>query len=497
MEPSEAIFRCSLEKEVPVTSSAMLIDGQWVSAIGGESEIVRSPFDGQAVGEVPLARVADAELAVTSAAAGFQKWSRTPAHERVAILLRAAALADARAHEIATIISNENGKSFTEALGEANRSGEIIRLAAYEGSQLYGETLPLDANRGTGFDKIGFTLRQPVGIVVAISPFNYPALLVLHKVAPALAAGNAVVLKPARATPLTAIALAQCFVDAGLPEGVLNVITGPGGEIGDALVRDKRVRKVSFTGSTAVGEHIAKTAGIKKLSLELGASGPVVVLADADIEAAAHAISLGGYINAGQVCISAQRIIVDETIVGDFIAALKPKVEALKAGNPFAEGVNIGSLINTAEAERVERSIQAAVAEGAELVTGGERDGAFVQPAIVANVDPYSPFAQDELFGPAVSISTAKGVAHAIELANSTVYGLGAGVFTNNIANSIRAMREIESGVVHINWTQLWRADLMPYGGFKSSGIGKEGLRSAVSEMTEVKTVIMHGTPWA
>ena len=476
--------------------SSMLIDGQWVSARSGKTEEVKSPYDGGIAGEVPVAGAEDAGLAVTAAERGFKTWSRTPAHERVAILLRAAALADARAHEIATVISQENGKAFAEALGEANRSGEIIRLAAYEGSQLYGETLPLDANRGTGFDKIGFTLRQPVGIVAAISPFNYPALLVLHKVAPALAAGNAVVLKPARATPLTALAIAQCFTDAGLPEGVLNVVTGPGGEIGDALVRDKRVRKVSFTGSTAVGEHIASVAGIKKLSLELGASGPVVVLADADIEAAAHAISLGGYINAGQVCISAQRIIVDESIVDDFTEALKAKVEKLRVGSPFEEGMNSGSLINRDEAQRVANSIQAAVAGGAKLVTGGQLDGAFVQPAIVANVDPYSAFAQDELFGPAVSISTAKGVGHAIELANSTIYGLGAGVFTNNIANSIRAMREIESGVVHINWTQLWRADLMPYGGFKSSGIGKEGLRSAVSEMTEVKTVIMHGTPW-
>ena len=480
-----------------MTSSSMLIDGQWVAAATGTTEQVHSPFDGSVVGEVPVAGIQDADLAITAAVSGFEKWRRTPAHERFAILQRAAALADARAHEIATIISNENGKSFTEALGEANRSGEIIRLASYEGTQLYGDTLPLDANRGTGFDKIGFTIPQPVGIVVAIAPFNYPALLVLHKVAPALAAGNAVVLKPARATPLTALAIAQCFVDAGLPDGVLNVITGPGGQIGDALVRDKRVRKVSFTGSTAVGEHIASIAGIKKLSLELGASGPVVVLEDADIEAAAHAISLGGFINAGQVCISAQRIIVAEKIMDDFVAALKPKVEAIRIGNPFTEGVNIGSLISEGEAKRVEQSIQTAVASGARLVTGGQRDGAFVQPAIVANVDPYSAFAQDELFGPAVSISAAKDVGHAIELANSTIYGLGAGVFTNNMADSIRAMREIESGVVHINWTQLWRADLMPYGGFKASGIGKEGLRSAVSEMTEIKTVIMHGTPWA
>jgi len=477
-------------------SNLLLIDGKWRQSASGILEPVRTPYSGETVGEVPSATAQDVSDAIGAAERGFQTWSRTPAHERVAILLKAAALADERSAEIARIISLENGKSQVEAIGEAGRSGEIIRLAAYEGSQLYGETLPLDANKGTGFDKIGFTLRQPVGIVVAIAPFNYPALLVLHKVAPALAAGNSVVLKPARATPLTALAIAACFQDAGLPDGVLNVVTGAGGEIGDALVSDKRVRKVSFTGSTAVGERITRLAGIKKLSLELGASGPVIVMDDADIEAAASSIALGGYINAGQVCISAQRIIVAEKVAGAFIDALKPKVEAIRVGNPFAAETRVGSLITDAEAQRVELAIRAAVANGATLVTGGQREGAYVQPAIVSNVDPYSAFAQDELFGPAVAISTATDIGHAIALANSTQYGLGAGIFTNSTANTIRAAREIECGVVHINWTQLWRADLMPYGGFKASGIGKEGLRSAVSEMTDVKTVIMHGTPW-
>lgn len=479
-----------------MSPGSMLINGEWVDAVAGEREDVTSPFDGHVVGTVPLARAADATRAIDAAVSGFDRWRRTPAHERAAILMRAAALADERAENIANIMSGENGKSLLEARGEAGRSGEIIRLSAFEGSQLYGETLPLDANKGTGFDKIGFTIRQPVGVVVAISPFNYPALLVLHKIAPALAAGNAVVLKPARSTPLTALAVAQCFVDAGLPAGVLNVVTGPGAEVGDALVRDRRVRKISFTGSTAVGENIASIAGITKMSLELGASGPVIVLDDADIDAAAHSISLGGYINAGQVCISAQRIIVAESIVGDFLDALTPKVQAIRVGDPFASDTMVGSMISRTEADRVTASIRAAVAAGARLVTGGEQDGSLIQPAIVAEVDPYSAFAQDELFGPAVAISTARDVNHAIELANSTAYGLGAGVFTNNIANSIHAIREIESGVVHINWTQLWRADLMPYGGLKSSGIGKEGPRSAIAEMTEVKTVIMHGTPW-
>jgi glyceraldehyde-3-phosphate dehydrogenase (NADP+) len=479
-----------------VESHKLLIGGRWVDAVNGEREDVTSPFNGDIVGDVAVARPADAELAITAAVSGFDVWRRTPAHARFAILTKAAALADERAEEMAQIMSRENGKSLVEARGEAGRSGDIIRLSAFEGSQLYGDSLPLDANKGTGFDKLGFTIHQPVGVVVAISPFNYPALLVMHKVAPALAAGNAVVLKPARSTPLTALALAKCFVDAGLPDGVLNVVTGGGSDLGDALVRDPRVRKISFTGSTRVGEHIASIAGIKKMSLELGASGPVIVLDDADIDAATTSIALGGYINAGQVCISAQRIIVQENIVDDFLSALTPKVQAIRVGDPLAEGTAVGSMISRTEANRVTASIRAAVTSGARLVTGGEQDGSIIQPAIVADVDPFSPFAQEELFGPAVAVSTARNLEHAIDLANSTAYGLGAGVFTNNMSNSIRAIREIESGVVHINWTQLWRADLMPYGGFKSSGIGKEGPRSAIAEMTEIKTVILHGTPW-
>ncbi len=459
-------------------------------------EDIKSPFDGAVVGEAPVATLADVDAAISKAVSGADLWRHTPAHIRSAILLKAAALADERSEEIAQIISGENGKSLIEARGEASRSGEIIRLAAFEGSQLYGSTLPLDANKGTGLEKLGFTMRQPVGVVVAISPFNYPALLVLHKIAPALAVGNSVVLKPARTTPLTAIALAKCFTDAGLPEGVLQVLHGPGSELGDALVKDSRVRKISFTGSTATGTHISSVAGVKKLSLELGSSCPVVVLDDADIEYATDAIALGGYINAGQVCISVQRVIVDEKIMANFLDALKPKVEAIKVGNPKSDETKVGTLINESEAIRVENSIKQAVSDGATLLTGGARDKTIIKPAIVCGVDPKSAFAQDELFGPAIAVSSANGIKEAIGLANSTIYGLGAGVFTKNVDLAIQSAREIDAGIVHINWTPLWRADLMPYGGLKSSGVGKEGVRSTVNEMTEEKTIILHGRSW-
>jgi glyceraldehyde-3-phosphate dehydrogenase (NADP+) len=475
----------------------MLIAGDWrLAAEAGRIEDVTSPYDGSVVGTVPMAGREDVDAALAAAETGAAQWRRTPAHARMQILLRAAELADQRAGEIARTISAEVGKTITEATKEASRSGEIIRLAAFEGTQLYGDTLPLDANRGTELDKIGFTLRQPCGVVVAISPFNYPALLVLHKLAPALAAGNAVVLKPARTTPLTALALAACFVEAGLPDGVLSVLTGPGSELGDLLVSDPRVRKISFTGSTATGERITRLAGVKKLSLELGASCPVIIMPDADLELASSAVADGGYVNAGQVCISVQRVIAHPAVSGDFLDALVPKVEAIRVGDPSSPETGMGTLITTSEAERVRQSIAAAAAVGARVLTGGERDGSMVSPTVVADVDPLSPFAQDELFGPAVAVSTAEDWESAVVQANGTAYGLAAGIFTSDVAGAVRAMREIDAGSIHINWTPLWRADLMPYGGLKGSGIGKEGPRWAVEEMTELKTVILHGRPW-
>jgi glyceraldehyde-3-phosphate dehydrogenase (NADP+) len=459
-------------------------------------EDITSPFDGAVVGQVPVTKISEIEDVISKSVKSADLWRHTPAHIRNAVLLKAAAIAEERSEEIAQIISSENGKSLLEARGEASRSSEIIRLAAFEGSQLYGSSLPLDANKGTGLEKLGFTLRQPVGVVVAISPFNYPALLVLHKIAPALAVGNSVVLKPARATPLTAIALAKCFTDAGLPEGVLQVVHGAGSELGNALVTDSRVRKISFTGSTATGAKISSVAGIKKLSLELGSSCPVIVMDDADIDYAADAVALGGYINAGQVCISVQRVIVHEKVMANFLDALKPRVEAIKVGDPKSADTKVGTLISETEAIRVEKSIATAVSEGAILLTGGARTGTIIKPAIVCGVNPKSAFAQDELFGPAIAVSSTSGITDAISIANSSAYGLGAGVFTKNMDNSIQAARELDAGIIHINWTPLWRADLMPYGGLKSSGIGKEGVRSTVNEMTEEKTIILHGRSW-
>lgn len=469
----------------------MLVAGDWTT--GSAREEIRNPYTGDVVDDVPIATPADVERALAGAASAARVQRETTAYDRQTVLLRAAEIADQRVDEMARTISLETGKTITEAQGEASRAGDLLRLSAFEGSQLYGDSLPLDAHRGAGLHKLGFTLRQPCGVVVAITPFNYPLLLVMHKVGPALAAGNAVVLKPARATPLTALKIADILLDAGLPPQALSVLPGPGGQLGAALCRDRRVRKISFTGSTAVGEEISRTAGVKKLSLELGASCPVVVLRDADLELAASSVAAGGYVNAGQVCISVQRVLVDRSVATDFLDALTDRVADIRTGDPLKAETTMGTLITETEAKRVERMIHEAADQGAKVLCGGERHGAVLQPAVVANVGTDTALSREELFGPAVAVSTADSVEEAIHLVNDSPYGLGAGIFTGDTGNAVRFARAVDAGNIHINWSPLWRADLMPYGGLKGSGIGKEGPRAAVAEMTEEKTVVLHG----
>ena len=469
----------------------MLIAGDWID--GAAREEVTNPFNGDVIDTVPVASRADIDRALDAAVRAAERQRHTPAYDRQAILNRAADLADERVDDLARTISLESGKLLAEATGEASRAGDMLRLAAFEGAHLYGDSLPLDAHRGAGQGRLGFTLRQPCGVVVAITPFNYPSLLVLHKIAPALAAGNAVILKPARKTPLTALKLMEILLDAGLDPEAISCATGPGAELGALLCSDPRVRKISFTGNSATGEAITRVAGVKRLSLELGASCPVVVLPDADIELAARAVSIGGYVNAGQVCISVQRVLVDQAVVGDFLDALTPLVRTIRTGDPLASQTTMGVLVSDQEAQRVEQAIRGSAASGARVLCGGERDGSMLSPAVVADVDPASSFSREELFGPAVAVSTASGIDDAIRLANDSRYGLGAGVFTRDVTSALRFARDVDAGMVHINWTPLWRADLMPYGGLKSSGVGKEGPRWAVEEMTETKTIILHG----
>ena len=467
----------------------MFIGGNWVDK--DEKIDVHNPFDGSVIDTVPRGDAQDVEAAITSAQRGAEIMRTMPAYERYEILHKASELMTERLEELGRTVSSEEGKIISEGVGEAARAQETITLSAEEAKRLYGETLPLDA-ASNGAGKFGLTLRVPCGVVAAITPFNFPLNLVCHKVGPALATGNAVVVKPATDTPLSALLLTQIMLDAGVPPEAIQCVTGSGGVIGDAVSGDARVRKISFTGSRDVGEHICQVAGLKKVTMELGSNAPLIVLPDADLEKVATATAATGFANAGQVCISAQRVLVDQEVYGDFIDTLKPKVEALTTGNQLEESVGMGPMIREADAVRVNEWIHEAVDGGATLVTGGDRVGTMPAPTVVADVDPKMKISSQEVFGPAVALTRFDTVEKAIAMANDTNYGLSAGVFTQNVDWALKFAQEVHSGNINVNWGPQWRADLMPYGGFKDSGMGKEGPKYAVEEMTELKMVIFH-----
>jgi glyceraldehyde-3-phosphate dehydrogenase (NADP+) len=417
--------------------------------------------------------------------------ARLSGHDRYQILRKTAAKLEEKTEEFARTITLEEGKVLAESRFEVGRALQTLTLSAEEARRIHGETVPLDASPG-GEGKMGFTLRIPCGVVVAISPFNFPLNLVAHKVAPAIAAGNAVVVKPPSNTPLSALKLTALLLEAGLPAEAISCITGPGGELGDALCKDRRVRKITFTGSRDVGERICRTAGIKRLTMELGSNAPIIVMPDADLEKVATAIAATGYSNAGQVCISTQRVLANRKVYAEVLDRTKAKVEALTTGNPLDEKTKVGPMVREQEAVRVETWINEALKGGARVVTGGIRKGALYMPTVVADVTPQMRISSEELFGPAVAVTPFDDVNEAIALANDSIYGLAAGVFTESIDTAMRFARELESGNIHINWGPQWRADVMPYGGLKDSGFGKEGPRYAVEEMTELKMVVLH-----
>lgn len=467
----------------------MCLGGKWVDR--PRTIPVVNPFDGTQLDTVPFAGPEDVEQVLASAVRGAALMARMPAHARAEILLKTAARLQAQTETFAQRIMCEEGKPIRDARGEVGRAVQTLTLSAEEAKRIHGETVPLDAAPGwTG--QFGFTLRVPCGVVLAISPFNFPLNLVCHKVGPAIAAGNAVIIKPPTVTPLSALALTEVLLEFGLPPEAISCITGPGAEVGDLLCRDQRVRKISFTGSRVVGEQICRLAGIKKVTMELGGNCPIVVLPDADLDRVATAIAATGYSNAGQVCISTQRVIAQRRVYEDLLAATKPKVEALRAGNPADEATVVGPLINEREAQRVESWIEEARSAGARVVTGGIRSVRMYAPTLLADVTPEMRVARDELFGPAVAFSPFEEVDEAIALANHSPYGLAAGVFTKDLDTALRFARELRSGNIHLNWGPQWRADLMPYGGFGDSGLGKEGPRYAIEEMTELKMVCIH-----
>jgi acyl-CoA reductase-like NAD-dependent aldehyde dehydrogenase len=471
---------------VTVQERKLLLDGEWIET--GEWQDVDSPYSGDTVARVARAGAEHARKALDAAERAMS--SPLPAHERAAILDRVAALLRERQDDVARTISAEAGKPMKAARVEAERAVSTYTMAAVEARRLSGEVVPMDAS-AAGVGKVAYTMRVPIGIVGAITPFNFPLNLVAHKVAPALAAGCAVVLKPAGQTPLSALLLGELETEAGLPPGWLNVLVGPSAEIGDVIVEDERVKLITFTGSSGVGWKIRERAAKKRVNLELGNATPVVVEADADIEEAATKLAANAFSFAGQSCISVQRIYVKREAYDDFVSRFVPKVQALKVGDPGEEDTDVGPVIDEDARERIVSWVEEAKSAGATVLTGGEVADGLLQPTVIADVTPDMKVSCQEVFGPLCTVSPYDSSEEAFELANGTEYGLQAGIFTANVKTALAAAAALDFGGITVNEAPTFRADQMPYGGVKESGNTKEGPHYAVREMTEERLVVL------
>ena len=467
-----------------VLEKRLLVGGDWIET--GEWLEIRSPYSGEVVGRVPKAGAAEASRAIDAAEQAMRE--PLPAHRRAEILVRVAGYLGKRHEEAAQTICAEAGKPLKAARVEAARAMSTYTFAALEARKLAGDVVPMDASQA-GEGKLAFTLRQPVGVVGAVSPFNFPLNLVAHKIAPALAAGCAVVLKPASQTPLSALLLAELESEAGLPPGWLNVVVGPSSEIGDVLVEDERVAAITFTGSSEVGWGLRERAARKKVSLELGNATPVIVEADADVDEAAAKIAANAFSFAGQSCISVQRVYVQRSAYDRFLEGFLPRVEALRVGDPADEETDVGPVIDEEARERILSWI---AESGGELLAGGDatEDG-LIPPTVVASPARDDKLSCEEVFGPVCAVTPYDTLEEALELANGTRFGLQAGIFTADVRTALRAARELEFGGVTVNEAPTFRADQMPYGGVKDSGNTREGPAYAVRELTEERVVVL------
>jgi acyl-CoA reductase-like NAD-dependent aldehyde dehydrogenase len=467
----------------------LLIDGAWVAT--DRTEEILHPYTGAPVFRVSVAGRAEAARAIDAAVRAFDRYAETPAHERARFLARTSALLEQQAEDFARTIALEAGKPIRDARAEVGRAVQTFRFAAEEAKRSHGETVPMDAAIGSE-RRIGLTLRQPIGVIAAITPFNFPLNLVAHKVAPALAAGNTVVVKPAEQAPVTALRLGRVLLEAGVPAGVVNVLHGSGPEAGNALVISSKVAMVTFTGSAPVGTAIRDRAGMKRVALELGSNSATIVHEDADLVAAARALARACFAYAGQICISVQRIVVHEAVLQRFLSLFIPLVRALKVGDPLAEDTDLGPMIDQSAAERAEAWLHEALAGGARALVEGKRQEALLWPWVLTDVQPTMAVVCEEAFAPVVTIQSYRTFDEAIALVNDSKYGLQAGVFTNDVNLAFRAGMRIRTGGVIINDTSNYRADHMPYGGVKSSGMGREGVRYAMEEMLETKLVVFN-----
>ncbi len=464
----------------------LFIDGKWV--VGGSPLEVKNKYSGETIATVATAGRNDVDAAIAAALRARQVMADMPAYRRAEILLRTAALLRERAEDLAVTIAAEAGKALKFARIEVDRAQNVFTIAAEEAKRLHGETLPLDAHpSGEGY--FGFWTRRPVGVIAAISPFNFPLNLVAHKLAPAIAAGNSVVLKPASSTPLTACKLCRILEEAGLPAGALNLVVGAGGTVGEWLITDDRVDKITFTGSPAIGRHILSVAGIKKVTLELGNASPVIVASDADLDFAARRCALGAYYNSGQVCISVQRIYCQKEIYAAFLEKFIAASAAMVVGDPLDERVDVGPMIDIREARRIDSWVREAVASGAEKVLGGQRQGLVFLPTILTGVGPEMKVVREEAFAPVASVVSCPDFSEALRQADDSPFALQAGVFTQDIGRVFQAIKHLNFGGIIINDTPSFRADHMPYGGNRQSGLGREGLRFAMEDMTNIQLV--------
>jgi acyl-CoA reductase-like NAD-dependent aldehyde dehydrogenase len=466
-----------------------LLAGKWLTL--AESIEVKDKFTGEILGLVPKASKKDVEIAINTADSAFNEFRKYPAYKRAEILSKTADLLVEEKEKFAEMLAKEVGKAWKFALGEVERAIETFNFAAEEAKRIHGETVPLDASP-SGVNRQGYYYRVPVGVVAAIAPFNFPLNLVAHKVAPAIAAGNTVVLKPASATPIVSIMLAEVLLKAGLPAEVFNIVIGSGSTVGNYLVENPKCRKISFTGSQSVGEEIMKKAGIKKVTMELGNNSATIVDESANIEKAVPRCVVSAFACSGQVCISLQRLYVHRNIVGKFIDEFVKKVKELKVGNPLDKDTDVGPMIDEKEAIRAEEWINEAVSQGAKLLLGGKREKAVLYPTVLTDVQDNMKVVCQEIFAPVVSIEVFDDFKKVVDKANNTPYGLQAGVFTSDIYNAYYAINNIDVGGVMINDTSMYRVDHMPYGGNKLSGIGREGLKYAIEEMTNIKMVVFN-----
>ncbi|MGV2938574.1 aldehyde dehydrogenase family protein [Mesobacillus sp. LC4] len=463
----------------------------WINGESVETETYRplfNPFNGEKIADVAEAGKKDVTKAIDSAAGAARVMAEMDAHKRSDILRRVAEFIQEDREECARLIAEESSKPLKIARGEVDRTIMTYTFASEEARRIHGETIPMDAAPG-GEGRVAYTVREPLGVIAAITPFNFPMNLVAHKVGPAIAAGNTVVLKPASQTPLSAYKIASYFHRAGLPAGALNVVTGSGKSVGDVLISDDRVKMVTFTGSPEVGKHIRENAGLKRVTLELGSNSALIVDEGTDFNKVMPRIVTGAFSNQGQVCISIQRIFVHESIADEFVSTFVEEAGKLKVGNPLDEQTDLAAMISANDVARAKTWVQDAVENGAELVYGGESDKQILKPTVLLNAQLTDKISCEEVFAPVVHINTFIEFDDALAQVNDSQFGLQAGVYTKDLQKAFKAAKILHVGGVMINDIPTFRVDHMPYGGVKLSGNGREGIKYALEEMTELKLV--------